>query len=71
MADLPIEPLNHDQIVDAKIQELGRGVNLQARLLESIVVACNEIVKSYVALTTPKPVEVKDETPKEEKQEAK
>jgi hypothetical protein len=62
MADLPLEgrvvetkeiPLTLEQRVDAltkDVQELARGINTQARLLETIVVASDSIVKKYLEL---------------------
>lgn len=47
--------------------ELARGVNTQARLLESIVSANNSIVQTYLELTkTPAERGVKQDEPKEE-----
>lgn len=73
MADLPIAGvekkevgLTTEQRVDllAKdVQELARGVNTQARLLEAIVFASDHIVKIYLELTR-KPDESKEENPK-------
>lgn len=72
MADLPLEgrvvedkkevPLTLEQRVDLltqNIQELARGTNTQARLLESIVYAFDHVVKQYLALTR-KPDETKE-----------
>lgn len=47
-------PLTPEQRIDAltrDIQELGRGVNAQAKLLESIVTACDSVIKKYIELT--------------------
>lgn len=49
----PVE-LTTDQkieILAKDIRELGRGVNVQAQLLESIVVAFDAVVKKYLQLT--------------------
>lgn len=63
MSDLPVEgtvvekkeaPLTLEQRVDLNakdIVELARGVNTQAQLLESIVLAFDHVVKQYLALT--------------------
>lgn len=39
------------EILARDIKELGRGVNVQAQLLESIVVAFDTVVKKYLELT--------------------
>jgi hypothetical protein len=65
MADLPLEgrvveekkevPLTDAQRIDLltkDVQELARGINTQARLLESIVLAFDHVVKQYLSLTT-------------------
>lgn len=64
MADLPLEgrttvesreiPLTTEEKIDmlAKdVREVARGVNTQAALLETIVVAFDHIVKRYIELT--------------------
>lgn len=64
MADLPLEgrvvedknevPLTSDQRLDLltqDIRELARGVNTQARLLETIIYAFDHVVKKYLELT--------------------
>lgn len=80
MADLPLEgrtvvetakqvPITLEKRVELltqDVQEVARGINTQAKLLESIVLACDHIVKKYVELTTPKQAEVSNEAPKEE-----
>lgn len=52
MADLPADK-DADQITGLRndINELARGINVQARILESVVVACDTIVKAYLAAT--------------------
>lgn len=76
MADLPLEgrtevvedkktvPLSLEQRVDLMgqdIRELARGVNTQARLLESVILAFDHVVKKYLELTR-KTDETKEET---------
>lgn len=74
MADLPLEgrvvedkkevPLTIEQRVDLltqDVQELARGVNAQARLLESIILAFDHVVKRYLDITR-KPDEPKEIT---------
>lgn len=65
MADLPLEgrtvvtekkenPLTLEQRVDLQgkdIQELARGLNTQARLLEAVVTAANYVGEMYAKLT--------------------
>jgi hypothetical protein len=72
MADLPLEgrvvedkkevPLTDAQRLDLltqDVQELARGINTQARLLESIILAFDHVVKKYLDLTR-KPDESKE-----------
>lgn len=74
MADLPLEgrvveekkeiPLTEGQRLDLltqDVQELARGINTQARLLEAVVYAFDHVVKQYLKLTR-KPDETKEET---------
>lgn len=64
MSDIPLEgrvvedkkevPLTTDQRVELltqDVQELARGINTQARLLESIVLSFDHVVKKYLELT--------------------
>jgi hypothetical protein len=47
-------PLTGDQKIELlvrDVQELARGVNKQAALLESVVLACDAVVKKYIELT--------------------
>ena len=70
MADLPIEekkevPFTTEQRLDAitlDVQELARGINTQARLLESIVLAFDHVVKQYLELTRIPDAKAKEET---------
>lgn len=77
MADLPLEgrvvedkkevPLTSDQRLDLltqDVRELARGINTQARLLESIIVAFDGVVKKYLELTRI-PEKPSEEIPKE------
>lgn len=81
MADLPLEgrtvenkkevPLTDTQRIDLltqDVQELARGINTQARLLDSIVLAFDHVVKKYLELTTtPAEKGVATDGPKKEK----
>lgn len=63
MSDLPLEgrvvetkevPLTVEQRLDSlakDVRELARGINTQGRLLETIVVASDQVVKKYLELT--------------------
>lgn len=74
MADLPVEgrtvvdvkenALTLEERVDfltKDVQEMARGINTQARLLESIVISFDNVVKKYIELTGPTS-ETKEET---------
>lgn len=52
--------------VEKNVEEVARGVNLQARLLEAIVKASDSVVKKYLELVrVPAPVEGQDSAPAE------
>lgn len=72
MSDLPVEqkeekkeiPLTPEQRLEKAekdIQEIARGVNTQAALLEGIISSYDSVIKTYLALTAaPKAAEKKD-----------
>jgi hypothetical protein len=73
MSDIPLEgreikeerPLTQEEINALDIRELQRGINVQAALLESIVLAFDHVLKRYIELTQVNPVP--KEKPSEEK----
>lgn len=65
-------PLTLEQRVDLltrDCQELGRGINVQARLLTAVVKAFDYVLKEYYVLTRPVDTNVAVEKPSEEKKE--
>lgn len=73
MSDIPLEDreikqaqtraLTQEEINTLDIRELQRGINVQAALLESIVLAFDHVLKRYIELTQIK----QQEKPSEEK----
>ena len=76
MSDLPIQkddkkevPLALEQRIEKTekdIQEVARGVNTQAALLEFIVVSFDRIVQKYLALIRQEPEQASEKTEKPE-----
>jgi hypothetical protein len=56
--EVPLTPEQQMDLVRQDIQELARGLNVQATLLQAIVAACNLVCQSYNNLSK-KPEEAK------------